>query len=80
MAGTSDGVLSTSTEDSTAHRFVCAHLHVNVLGRRAPLDAGVVCPFGGIGRRAALKMRFLTECPFESGQGHHYSLVFSAII
>lgn len=29
------------------------------------------CPCGGIGRRAALKMQFRKECPFESGQGHH---------
>jgi hypothetical protein len=32
----------------------------------------VVCPFGGIGRRAALKMRFRKEFRFESGRGHHY--------
>ena len=35
----------------------------------------VVCPFGGIGRRAALKMRFRKEFRFESGRGHHHFLI-----
>lgn len=29
------------------------------------------CLLGGIGRRAALKMRFFTESRFESGRRHH---------
>ena len=31
-------------------------------------------PRGGIGRRAALKMRFRKECPFDSGRGHHRNM------
>ena len=38
----------------------------------ASLRLGYECPCGGIGRRAALKMQFRKECPFESGQGHHF--------
>lgn len=38
------------------------------------IDAVIVppCPNGGIGRRAALKMRFRKECWFDPGLGYHY--------
>ena len=35
------------------------------------LWVSLACPRGGTGRRAALKMRFRKECPFDSGRGHH---------
>lgn len=50
--------------------MLCERLCKVIVVRRWPEGHYPTCPSGGIGRRAALKMRFFTECGFESHLGH----------
>src|SRR5690242_11728442 len=62
------------------HRGATCATVAKCLVRRKIIDDRIVCPDGGTGRRAGLKIPFpLKECGFDSLSGHHLPVIVQVV-